>query len=178
MAMKTINVNPLRVSSITNAIQQLKDYQAMLQNFPEMYTKALVEFLIETLHEEAPKMDKYFIWDIRDTDKGSEGVIIFDGIVQFVEFGTGLVGETSNDGINTEWLSKLPPPYNEGYQSRKGEIGHHIDSEGQDYWVYQKDGRYWSTYGQKANPFIYRSVQRLLDERKAIAQILLDGMRA
>lgn len=174
--MKIIDVNPLRTSSITAAIKQLEDYRAMLKNFPEMYTKALVEFLVETLHEEAPKMDKYFIWDIRETNSGSEGVIIFDGIVQFVEFGTGLVGENSHEGINMEWLSKLPPPYNVGYQSRKGEVGHHLDRNGEDYWVYQKDGRFWSTYGQKANPFIYRSVQRLLDERKNIAQILLDGM--
>ena len=175
--MRTIHVNPLRVSSIYKAQKELEAYRDMLKKFPEDYTKALTEFLVETLHEEAPKMDKYFIWDIRDLGDKYEGVIIFDGVVQFVEFGTGLIGEQNHGGINTEWLEKLPPPYNEGYQSRAGQVGHRTDEDGNDYWVYEKDGRFWSTYGQKANPFIYRSVERLIEARKEIAQLVLEGMK-
>ena len=171
-----INVNPLKVSSIVKAKKELERYKQMLQNFPENYTKALTEFFIETLQVEHPKMTKYWTWDIRATDKGYEGVVIFDGIVQFVEFGTGLIGLMSNGGVNPEWFEKLPPPYNTGYASRAGMAGHYTDHIGRDFWVYEKDGRFYSTYGQAANPFIYRSVQELLAQRKLIAQLILEGM--
>lgn len=177
MAMKTINVNPLNSKSINKAIAELEEYKSMLKNFPQMYTQALTEFFIETLAVEHPKMTKYWIWDFRENDGKAEGVVIFDGIVQFVEFGTGLIGEMLHDGINPEWLSRLPSPYNVGYQSKKGEAGHYMDKQGRDYWVYQKDGRFWSTYGQKANPFIYRSVEQLLEKRREIGQIILEGMK-
>lgn len=176
MAMnRTINVNPLRLSSINKAIKELQDYKKKLQAFPEQYTRALTEFFVETLKIEASNMTKFWVWDIRESEGKSEGVVIFDGIVQFVEFGSGLVGEMNHEGINEEWLGKLPPPYNVGYQSRAGMAGHYTDRKGQDYWVYEKEGNWYSTYGQQANPFIYRSVTELLNARKSIAENILYG---
>lgn len=170
---KTINVNPLSLSSINKAIKELEDYKQMLKEFPSKYVRALSEFLADTLDMEAPNMTSHWILDIREGDGKTEGVFIFDGIVQFVEFGSGLVGEQNHEGINSDWLSKLPPPYNTAYQSNAGGIGHYLDKQGQDYWVYPKNGKFYSTYGQKANPFIYRSVQQLLEARANIGHNLL-----
>ena len=177
MAMRTIKVNPLKISSINKAIKDLEDYKKKLKEFPRKYTEALTEFFVETLKVEAPQMTQHWVWDLRETDSGVKGVITFDEMVQFVEFGTGLVGSQNHEGINTEWLEKLPPPYNQGYESRAGQTGHYTDKQGRDYWVYEKNGRFYSTYGQKANPFIYRSVEELLEARKAIAENILFGVR-
>lgn len=172
--MKSIKVNPLSQSSIKQAIKDLEKYRQLLKEFPDKYTKALSQFLYESLRANAPYMFDHWIMDIREKENGCEGVFIFDGIVQFVEFGSGVIGESFHDGINDEWLSKLPPPYNTGYGSNAGGIGHYLDKNGVDYWVYPKNGQYYSTYGQRANPFIYTSVQELLQARKDIAKYLLN----
>lgn len=165
---KIIKVNPLKLSSINKAIKDLEKYRKTLREFPEKYVRALSEFFAQTLSIEAPNMTSHWVMDIRETDKGVKGVFIFDGLVQFVEFGSGLVGSMNHEGINDEWLSKLPPPYNIGYESNKGGFAHYLDKQGVDYWVYPKEGRFYSTYGQKANPFIYRSVNELLEKRAEI----------
>lgn len=173
--MKTIKVNPLNQDSINNAIDELKAYEKMLREFPAKYTRALSEYLYQTLRIQEPDMSDHWILDIREEDGKAKGVFIFDGIVQFVEFGSGLIGSQNHDGINTEWLAHLPPPYNVGYESRKGGFAHYIDRFGDDYWIYPKNGRFYSTYGQKANPFIYRSVQELLEARAKIARSCMRG---
>ena len=174
--MRTIKVNPLNLDSINNAIVELEAYKKMLEEFPSKYVQALSEFFYQTLREEAPNMATHWIMDIQETDGKAQGVFIFDGIVQFVEFGSGLIGSQNHEGINTEWLSHLPPPYNKGYESNKGGYAHYLDKQGNDYWVYPKNGQYYSTYGQKANPFIYRSVQELLEKRAEIAKSCMRGM--
>lgn len=173
MAMKTIKVNPLSSKSISNAIAELEAYKKKLIEFPPKYVRALSEYMAQTLDAEAPNLSSHWFLELRETEEKTSGVFIFDGIVQFVEFGSGLIGSNNHEGINTEWLAKLPPPYNTGYESRKGGFAHHLDKQGNDYWVYPKNGQFYSTYGQPANPFIYRSVQELLDARASIAKQVL-----
>lgn len=169
---RTITVNPLKLSSINTAIKELEKYRKMLQEFPSKYVRALSEFFSQTLNAEAPNMSHHWIMDIREGDGKVEGVFTFDGVVQFVEFGSGIVGSNNHEGINEEWLSKLPPPYNAGYESNKGGYAHYLDKNGVDYWVYPKNGQFYSTYGQRANPFIYRSVNALLEKRAEIFEQL------
>ena len=171
MAMTVINVNPLSQSSIKNAIKELENYKKMLKEFPNKYTRALSEYLAELLNAEAPQMTHHWILTYEESEKKVSGVFIFDGICQFIEFGTGIVGMGANDGINDDWLSKLPPPYNQGYNT--GTYIRYKDNPEKSYWVYPKNGRFYSTQGQRANPFIWRSVQELLDSRANIAHNLL-----
>lgn len=173
MVMRTIKVNPLSQSSIQNAIAELEAFKKMVEEFPSKYVTALSEFMAQTLDAEAPNLSSHWFLELRENENGTSGVFIFDGIVQFVEFGSGLVGSENHEGINTEWLAKLPPPYNVGYESRKGGFAHHLDKQGRDYWVYPKNGEFYSTYGQPANPFIYRSVEQLLSARASIARQVL-----
>ena len=180
--MRTIKVNPLSTKSIQNAITELENYKAMLKRFPTEYTRALSEYFAKTLGEQAPKMAQHWIFNISETEGKCTGVFIFDGICQFVEFGSGYIGMIQHEGINTEWLSKLPPPYNQGYNvgtinPRTGvSYIRNQDNPPESYWVYEKDGQHYSTQGQPADPFIYRSVQELLDARASIAKQLISGM--
>ena len=169
--MKTINVNPLSLASIKKAKKELEDYKKLLQEFPSKYVHALSEYLYELLGEEAPQMSDHWILTFEEKENKATGIFIFDGICQFVEFGTGIIGEQAHDGINTDWLSKLPPPYNQGYNT--GTYIRFKDNPERSYWVYNKNGRFYTTQGQRANPFIYRSVQELLDARANIGHNLL-----
>ena len=172
--MKTINVNPLSLSSINKAIKELEAYEQMLKEFPSKYTRALSEYLNQTLGMEAPHMTNHWILDFEEFDDKVSGIFIFDGMVQFIEFGTGYIGLSLHEGINPDWLSKLPPPYNVGYNT--GTMIRNKQDPENSYWVFQKDGQYYTTHGQKADPFIYRSVQQLLDARASIArQVLGNG---
>ena len=171
MAMTVINVNPLSQSSIRKAIKELEAYKKLLKEFPNKYVRALSEYLYDTLNMEAPQMTDHWILNIEETDGKATGIFIFDGICQFVEFGTGVVGMNAHDGINDEWLSKLPPPYNQGYNT--GTYIRFKDNPEKSYWVYPKNGNFYSTKGQMANPFIWRSVQELLDARANIGHNLL-----
>lgn len=166
--MRTIRVNPLRQSSIHAAIDELEAYKEMLKRFPSEYTKALSEYLAQTLGEQAPQMSQHWIFNVSESEGKATGIFIFDGICQFVEFGSGYVGLIKHDGINEEWLSKLPPPYNQGYNT--GFYIRNKDNPPASYWVYEKDGEHYTTQGQPANPFIYRSVERLLEARASIAK--------
>lgn len=167
----TINVNPLSLSSIRKAIKELEDYKKLLKDFPNKYTRALSEFLYQTLNEEAPQMSDHWILSIEESENKATGIFIFDGIVQFVEFGSGFVGMQNHGGINMEWLSKLPPPYNQEYNS--GNFIRFKEQPEKSYWVYKKNGHFYTTQGQQANPFIYRSVQQLLEARANIGHNLL-----
>ena len=51
---KVIKVNPLRVSSIQEAIKKLETYKKILKEFPMKYTEAMMETFKELLLEEAP----------------------------------------------------------------------------------------------------------------------------
>ena len=169
--MTEIIVNPLNQSSIKKAIKELQEYKKLLKEFPNKYVRALSEHLYDTLNDEAPQMFNHWILDIEETDGKATGIFIFDGICQFVEFGTGVVGMDSHDGINDEWLSKLPPPYNQGWNT--GTAIRNKENPEMSYWIYGKNGEVWRTKGQRANPFIWRSVQELLDARANIARNLL-----
>lgn len=166
-----INVDPLKQSSIKKAIKELQEYKKLLKEFPNKYVRALSDYLYNTLNEEAPQMFDHWILNIDEADGKATGIFIFDGICQFVEFGTGVVGMNAHGGINDEWLTKLPPPYNRGWNTGT-EIRNKENPE-MSYWIYGKNGNVWRTQGQQANPFIWRSVQELLEARANIANNLL-----
>lgn len=174
---KTIKVNPLRVSSINKAIIELGAYKKLLIEFPKLYVDAMMEALQQFLQEEAPSSALGLMRNIYVTDLGdkAEGVVVFDGHVEFIEFGTGIIGLNLHYGINDEWLNALPSPYNIGWNT-----GTYIvhNTEGLDYWRYKDESGKWViTNGIPANPFMYRSVERLIGEHRRIRNEVLSGLR-
>lgn len=166
--MTTIKVNPLSRSSINDAIDDLRHYKESLEVFPKLFIDAASEELNKILGGQAP-------WNALDTwtyrvdhgDGKSTALFIFDGNVEFIEFGTGIVGKKNHDGINEDWLSKLPPPYT---AYNEGPMIHHFEDEDKDYWTYVDQNGVHVTHGQQANPFIYRSVMELLQKRAEIGK--------
>lgn len=171
--MLEIKVNPLSLNSIETAIADLKAYKEKLKSFPAKYTRALSEYFQQTLCTEAPNLQNHWIFDVRESEGKATGIFIFEGFIQFIEFGSGYIGLINHDGINDDWLSKLPPPYNKGYNVGTYYI-RNKDNPPLSYWVYNKNGKYYKTQGQPANPFIYRSVQELLDARERIAKQVME----
>lgn len=170
---RVIKVNPFRESSIRKAIAQLEAYKKLLQEFPMNYTNAMMESLRTFLEEEAPPEGIALMKSIYVTDNGNkaEGVVVFDGHVEFIEFGTGIIGLNLHDGINDEWLNALPPPYN-NYWNTGSFIVH--GKEGLDYWKYRNEQGQWvTTNGIPANPFMYRAVERLIEEHRKIRNEVL-----
>lgn len=157
-----IKVNPYKVSSIDKAIAYLKHYKKVMTEFAHEYPAIVLDVLDTLLTTNAPPEvnGEWTIVDVKIEGNHAEGFIVFNGNVQFIEFGTGIIGEMNHNGINDEWLSKLPPPYNVGYNTGKKIV--HVN-KGLDYWWYHDGSQFVMTHGVPANPFIYKSVQNIYE---------------
>lgn len=180
--MTTICVNPLNLKDVEKARYKLLAYKKSLAQFPDLYIKEISRAFNEILKGQAPPLAQN-LWSSYTIASGggfgsdnefgessglkSTAVFVFEGRVEFIEFGTGVIGKNQHGGINTEWLDKLPPPYTE---YNRGPQIVHFDDENKDYWVYFDEGRRQITHGQPANPFIYRSVKELLNQYVDIAK--------
>lgn len=166
--MTTFSVNPLSGKSINDTLIKLQNYKESLQRFPELFAKAIEEKLNEILEGQAPPMGQG-LWTsyVSVGEDKSSAIFSFEGNVEFIEFGTGIVGKHNHDGINTDWLSKLPPPYTE---YNRGPCIVHFPDENMDYWVYRDEQGMHRTQGIPADPFIYRSVQELMRQHAEIAR--------
>lgn len=168
--MTTLKVNPLNLKSVNNAIQDIARYKESLKQFPNTFITELMKEFEKILEGQKPPLlsGMWNTYIIQKEDGSARGVVEFDGRVEFIEFGTGVVGKNNNQGINTEWLNKLPPPY---LEYNKGPQITHFENENLDYWVYvDSNGNFKTTHGVKANPFIYRSVVELMEQYDKIAK--------
>lgn len=174
--MTTFYVNPLSNKSIQDTLLKVKNYKESLKSFPKVYADAIEAKMNEILNGQAPPMAKG-LWSsyVRvssggfggdsefgegGSNGGAEAVFVFNGNVEFIEFGTGIIGKKYHGGINTDWLKKLPGPYTE--YNMGPTIVHFQDDEDMDYWVYKDEQGIHRTHGIPADPFIYRSVQELM----------------
>ncbi len=162
-----IKVNPYRVSSINNAIKELKEYKNKLMRFPHLFMETAGKRFEEILIEEAPP-EAQSLWtrgEVEDTDNGASIKFTFAGEAEFIEFGTGIVGKENHDGANMEWAEKIPPPYTK-YETN---LGITIDPKTHIWWYWNGSG-FTGTRGRSADPFIYRSFTRLREEIIEIAK--------
>lgn len=165
-----IEVNPFKTSSINKAIKDLREYKQRLLQFPHLFIEAVAIRFDEILREEAPRQDLWERGEVEDTGTGARVVFSFQYKTQFIEFGTGIVGSQNHEGANMEWAEKLPPPYT-GYES--GVTINPITHE----WRYWDGHRWIVTTGVPANPFMYRSVTRLIEECAEIANKVLGNIK-
>lgn len=180
--MTTIYVNPLNMKSVDDARYKLMAYKKSLAEFPALYMREVEKVLNGILDGQAPPFAKG-MWSSyvkvggggfggntefgESSGIGASALFLFDGKVEFIEFGTGIVGEKNHEGINTDWLSKLPPPY---IEYNAGPQIQHFEDSNMDYWVYYDEQGRHVTHGQPADPFIYRSVTELMDQYVDIAR--------
>jgi hypothetical protein len=180
-----ITVNPLSKQSIVKAIVQLKMYKKRLEAIPNEIVMRVTMELVKIAEQQAPPDAKGLVWPIIDAETG-KGALVADGQVEFIEFGTGVVGAKDHDSINEEWLTSLPPPYNIGYDTgpaiihtAQGCYWYYRSPDGDEYSdpVKSKNGDLWKTSGRPADPFLWRSVQELLTEYKEIVKAVRRGIR-
>lgn len=187
--MTTISVNPLNMRSVETARAKLVAYKESLEQFPEVYMREVNRVLNEILKSQAPAYAQN-MWSSyvivggggfggdsefgESTGIGASAIFLFDGKVEFIEFGTGIIGKNNHDGINADWLNKLPPPYT-AYNA--GPQIHHFEDSNMDYWVYFDEQGMHVTQGQPADPFIYRSVTELMSQYADIARNVFNKNR-
>ena len=173
--MTVINVNPLSNSSIEHAEAALVAYKKTLAEFPYNFMRAMAKEMDSILKGQAPP-EAQGLWNAYAVqwEGYAEAVIMFEGRVEFIEFGTGIVGKKNHEGINEDWLDKLPPPYT-GYNQGPSIV--HFDNENYDYWVYREGDKGIRTQGVPADPFIYRSFMELKEKRLEIAKYVLNNER-
>jgi hypothetical protein len=163
-----IKVNPLKTSDIERAIKELQDYKRKLvSSFCHSYMEAMGNRFDEILNEEAPP-EAMGLWskgEVEDGENGAKVTFTFAGETEFIEFGTGIIGKENHDGANMEWADKLPPPYT-GYETN---LGITIDPKTHIWWYWNGSGL-TPTRGRIADPFIYRSTERLIEESVEIAK--------
>ena len=162
-----IKVNPCSEKNIQQAIDDLKAYKKKLIERSKLVIDVIAQRFDEILSEQAP-IQGLWTYETADSERGYSVVFKFKGETEFIEFGTGIVGKENHDGANMEWAEKLPPPYT-GYES-----GHMINPITHT-WRYWENGRWVVTKGQIANPFIYRSVQQLMEESAEIVRKVING---
>lgn len=175
--MKTLTVNLLSTKSLKETITALGEYKKQLEDLPGKIIEAAANRLQELIEENA--VEAGYTGKVEITSISKDGAeIALDGEAEFVEFGTGIVGEQNHAGIMEEWLSKLAPPYNVGWNTGKW-IRH--PENGKDYWLYKGEPDEYSepyrkkeglsiTSGRPAHPFIYESVTQLEEEFVELAK--------
>ena len=91
----------------------------------------------------------------------------------YVEFGTGLVGESGVHPMFMDVASGVKVR-DETPRQRKNRLGalrktltyqkYDLNKHGKEGWVFPKDGKFYTTYGQPAKPFMYNTYKELVRE--------------
>ncbi len=158
--MKTINVK-LDPQSIAAAITELREYQKDVENKTRLLAQRLTDLGAELARIKIVSMGAYYSGELLSGVDGYYSPTLNTGFVRvtsdhvaFVEFGTGVVGQT-NPHKNGEYLSKAAWQYATGakiFTTKDGRVG----------WIYPTDdGGFRFTEGMKSRPFMYETALEL-----------------
>lgn len=166
---KVIKVN-LNQKSVANAIKEIGEYQKEIEN----KARKLAELLVETGANIAKiKIIEFGAVDTGNLLSGVSGyfnsatnvgaIQVTSDHVMFVEFGTGIVGQSSPHP-NGEYLSQAAWAYATGshiFTTQSGRVG----------WYYPTDdGEFRFTEGMKARPFMYETAKELVTRFEFMAR--------
>lgn len=161
--MKTINVT-LDPKSITAAIKELRKYKKDIERKTQSLVIRLVDLGADIARVKIVEMGAVDSGDLLSGVDGYFSPLLNAGFVRvtsdhvaFVEFGTGVVGQ-SNSHKNGEYLSKAAWQYATGpkiFTTKDGRIG----------WIYPTDdGGFRFTEGMASRPFMYETALELQRE--------------
>lgn len=160
--MKTITINPFDVSSIENAIADLKAYKKSLN---EKCMK-LIEAMCKEGEAYARARFAGHLWTghlqetIMGYRKGNIGIISVGGDALWVEFGTGVAG---GGYVGENMPASIPATLSDGTSvSYPGGLGRGSDPNGWTYYDKEFD-RYVHTKGHPSDPFMWKTA-RFLEE--------------
>jgi hypothetical protein len=157
---KTINVK-LDPQSVAEAITELRQYQKDVENKARLLVQKLTDFGADIARIKIVGMGAYYSGELLSGVDGYYSPTLNAGFVRvtsdhvaFVEFGTGVKGQTSPHK-NGEYLSLAAWQYATGakiFTTKEGKVG----------WIYPtKDGGFRFTEGMKARPFMYETALEL-----------------
>jgi hypothetical protein len=157
---KTINVK-LDPQSIAAAITELQEYKRDVENKTRLFAQRLTDLGAEIVRIKIVGMGAYYSGALLSGVDGYYSPALNAGFVRvtsdhvaFVEFGTGVKGQTSPHK-NGEYLSKAAWKYATGakiFTTKDGRVG----------WIYPTDdGGFRFTEGMKSRPFMYETALEL-----------------
>ena len=161
----------LSSTSIREAKKKVEDYRKDLERKTRLLVQTLVDEGFLKAREFVPVdtgVAQSSIIGYVNSDTG-KGIIRAGEYCSFIEFGTGVVG-ASNPHPSAEYLAAMQWAYASGkmiFTTKDGKTG----------WFYPtKDGEWRFTQGMPSRPFMYDTVQYLLQEYKRIAkEVFKDG---
>ncbi len=167
--MKTINVK-LSPQGVADAINELKEYQQDVERKTVLLAQRLIDLGAEIARIKIVGMDAYYSGELLSGVSGYYSPTLNVGFVRvssdhvaFVEFGTGVKGQTSPHK-NGEYLSKAAWGYATGakiFTTKDGRVG----------WIYPTDdGGFRFTEGMASRPFMYETALELQREFPRIAR--------
>lgn len=167
--MKTIKVK-LDPKSIEKAIKELNQYKKDIENKTRLLVQRLTDLGANVVRVKIVEMGAYYSGELFSGVSGYFSPLLNAGFVKvtndhvaFVEFGTGVVGQSSPH-INGEYLSKAAWQYATGpkiFTTKDGRVG----------WIYPTDdGGFRFTEGMESRPFMYETALELQREFPRIAK--------
>lgn len=168
--MKTIAIDILSPDTIVKAIDELNQYKKDLENKVNRLLQLMTASGAEIVRAKIVEMGAYATGELLSGVVGYYSPSLNAGFVRvtsdhvaFVEFGTGVKGQTSPHK-NGEYLSKAAWSYASGshiFTTQNGRTG----------WFYPKDdGTFRFTEGMASRPFMYETALQLKNEFPRIAR--------
>lgn len=167
--MKIIQVQ-LDPQSIAKAIKELEQYKKDIENKTRLFVQRLTDYGAEIARVKIVGLGAYYSGELLSGVDGYFSPLLNTGFVRvtsdhvaFVEFGTGVKGQSSPHK-NAEYLSKAAWQYATGpkiFTTKDGRVG----------WIYPTDdGEFRFTEGMASRPFMYETALELQREFPKIAK--------
>lgn len=168
--MKTIVVDLNKKGGLEGGIKELEEYKRSVQEKTSLLVQKLTDFGAEIARIKIVSMGAYYSGNLLSGVSGYYSPTLNAGFVKvtsdhvaFVEFGTGVVGQT-NSHKNGEYLSKAAWSYASGskiFTTQDGRVG----------WIYPTDdGGFRFTEGMKSRPFMYETALELQNNLQRITK--------
>lgn len=150
----------LSTRDINRAIRDLKRYKRELNKKVSLLIKTLTDYGVDVAKAQIRELGAWYTGELESSITGYFSPTLGAGVIKagspyavFVEFGTGIVGQTSPHPDPKDWQ-------------------YDINKHGEDGWIYfnERDGRWHWTKGVESRPFMYNTARELEMECMRIAK--------
>ena len=150
----------LSTRDINRAIRDLKRYKRELNKKVSLLIETLTDYGVDVAKAQIRELGAWYTGELESSITGYFSPTVGAGVIKagspyavFVEFGTGIVGQTSPHPDPKDWQ-------------------YDINKHGEDGWIYfnERDGRWHWTKGVESRPFMYNTARELERECMRIAK--------
>ena len=150
----------LSTRDINRAIRDLKRYKRELNKKVSLLIKTLTDYGVDVAKAQIRELGAWYTGELESSITGYFSPTVGVGVIKagspyavFVEFGTGIVGQTSPHPDPKDWQ-------------------YDINKHGEDGWIYfnERDSRWHWTKGFESRPFMYNTARELEKECVRIAK--------